>query len=242
MASWNRSLVLAGVLGAVSLAPAPAQAGTCRDPWINNAYRDTGLGQPSGNDNRGECNVKLYGNGSWSSYDDLKDKVRAYRSKTWSNGQCRDSFIAQAYAQAVGRAPNGKAESGECDMYLYGNGQWSGLDDLKTKVQQYQASRGGAVVPTPTSSLRLDLSGNVVNSAGVTIALSSAIAGLVGNDGGSLIGDGGGTLVSDNGLGLARLGASNVRPSYGLQATSKGKKIVGKVTLRDGRVVTVIYK
>lgn len=239
MAHRKRSLVLAGALGALVLASTPVQAGACRDTWINNAYRDNGLGQPSGNDNRGECNVKLYGNGSWSSYDDLKGKVRAYRNTSYPSGQCRDSYITQAYTQAQGRAPNGKAESGECDMYLYGNGQWSGLEDLKTKVRQYQASIGGAPA---APSLRLDSSGNVVNSAGATIALSAAIAGLITNDGGTLVGQDGGTLVSDNGLGLARLGASAVQPSYGLQSTSKGKKIVGKVTLRDGRVATVIYK
>lgn len=237
----RRSLT-GSILAVAALATLPALAGSCRDPWINNAYRDLGLGVPNGQDNRGECNVKLYGNGSWSGYEDLKGKVRTYKSLFYAGGSCRDSLIGKAYGDLYGRLPNGQAESGECDMYNYGNGQWSGLDDLKRKVQQYQASRGGAPAATPAAAgLRLDRSGNVLNAAGSVVAFSSQVMGLVGPDGASVVANDGAGIIAAGAGNLVAAGGGNLAPVYGLQSVG-GKQVLGKLRLPDGRTVTVVRK
>lgn len=56
---------------------APAFAGQCRDPWVTQAVREVTGRESAGQGEFGECNIKLYGNGSWSSYPDLLGKVRA---------------------------------------------------------------------------------------------------------------------------------------------------------------------
>lgn len=52
----------------------------CRDPWINNAYRELAGRAPTGRGEVGECNIKLYNNGSWNNYDELKRYVQEVRS------------------------------------------------------------------------------------------------------------------------------------------------------------------
>jgi hypothetical protein len=52
-------------------------AGVCTDPWISRAYRDLGR-TPAGWGGANECNIRLYGNGSWGSYDQLKGYVQGY--------------------------------------------------------------------------------------------------------------------------------------------------------------------
>ena len=61
------------VFGTASLAH--AQGGSCKDPWINQAYNKLYHRAPSGSGLSGECDVRLYGGGSWSNYDDLERKI-----------------------------------------------------------------------------------------------------------------------------------------------------------------------
>lgn len=49
----------------------------CNDTWVTNAVTEIVGRAPIGRGNIGECNIKLYGGGSWSNYDDLKNKVWA---------------------------------------------------------------------------------------------------------------------------------------------------------------------
>lgn len=70
--------ILIGVLAAsVACVAAPAFAGQCRDPWVTQAVTAVQGREPAGQGELGECNIKLYGGGQWSSYDDLMNKVRA---------------------------------------------------------------------------------------------------------------------------------------------------------------------
>jgi hypothetical protein len=52
-------------------------AGVCTDPWISRSYRDLGR-TPAGWGGTEECNTRLYGGGSWGSYDQLKGYVQGY--------------------------------------------------------------------------------------------------------------------------------------------------------------------
>ena len=73
----SRPLALALVPALLALAPAAAhaQVGTCRDPWVTELVAQV-AGRPArGEGESGECNINLYG-ASWSSKDDLRNKVR----------------------------------------------------------------------------------------------------------------------------------------------------------------------
>ena len=60
--------------------PANAQiriySGECRDPWVTQAIQEVVGRKPRGDGNEGECEIQRYGNGSWSNYPDLVNKVR----------------------------------------------------------------------------------------------------------------------------------------------------------------------
>lgn len=56
-------------------APAAA-AGQCRDPWVTKAVQQVTGRAANGSGESGECNIRRYGGGQWSSYDDLVGKVR----------------------------------------------------------------------------------------------------------------------------------------------------------------------
>jgi hypothetical protein len=75
---WRR---VDGLAIAMQQPPAPPQQtfapGQCRDSAVTRAITETIGRGPKGSGDGGECNARLYGNGSWSSYEDLKAKVRA---------------------------------------------------------------------------------------------------------------------------------------------------------------------
>lgn len=77
----HRTLLFAAAAAGLAwtAAPAAAQSGPCRDPWINQAIREVTRAQgreraPNGRYESGECNIHLYG-ASWSSYNELKGYV-----------------------------------------------------------------------------------------------------------------------------------------------------------------------
>ena len=158
--SRNSWLGAAALIAAVAANAGNAGAQTnvaayspCRDAWVTSAFMDvtgsvvneTTRRKPAGYGDTGECNVRLYGNGSWSSYNDLVSKVRASINGRMQ-GVCRDSYVTSAVRQVKTQmgirnsgigdtfAPQGFGERGECNMYLYGGGSWSSMDDLKSKV------------------------------------------------------------------------------------------------------------
>ena len=69
-------LAAVSFVAALSFATAQTAAAQCRDSWINNAYKDVAGRSPVGEHEGGECNIKLYNNGSWGNYDELKGYVR----------------------------------------------------------------------------------------------------------------------------------------------------------------------
>ncbi|MDZ8084798.1 MAG: hypothetical protein RMY16_04250 [Nostoc sp. DedQUE12b] len=102
--------------------------GVCNDPWVTGAVSQVAKRSPLGQGNRGECNIRLYGNGRWSNFPDLLNKVKkAFAS--YAPGVCRDPWITGAVSQVAKRSPQGYGELGECDMYRYGNGSWSDYAD-----------------------------------------------------------------------------------------------------------------
>jgi hypothetical protein len=197
-----------------------AQGGSCKDPWINAAYNADFHRAPSGSGTSGECNINLYGAGSWSSEQDLF--IRVTESK-----DCTDPWIGQIYRNLYNRKPT----AAECSVSNYGGGQWSTYMDLTAKIQAYQSGGGRASSPVlssgPCGSYRapnarsyvadagLDLcdsNGNVVANAGsffVQVAPS-----VVSHDGGSIVSHDGGSLVShDGGSLISHDGGSLVGPS-----------------------------
>ena len=65
-------LMVIGILVLSGLWASTANA-QCTDAWVTQAIREVKGRGPSGSG--GECNIKRYGNGSWSGYPDLKNKV-----------------------------------------------------------------------------------------------------------------------------------------------------------------------
>ncbi|HEX8210508.1 MAG TPA: hypothetical protein VF584_10065 [Longimicrobium sp.] len=69
------------VAALAAAAPAAAQNGPCRDPWVSRAIREVTAEmrrgrEANGRHESGECNIHLYG-GRWSSYGELKGYVSA---------------------------------------------------------------------------------------------------------------------------------------------------------------------
>ena len=69
------------VAALTAAAPAAAQSGPCRDPWVSRAVREVTAEmrrgrEANGRHESGECNIHLYG-GRWSSYGELKGYVGA---------------------------------------------------------------------------------------------------------------------------------------------------------------------
>ncbi|WP_394796276.1 hypothetical protein [Armatimonas sp.] len=137
------------------------RSAACRDPLINQVYNDDIRRAPNGLGDIGECNALNYGGGQWSTYEDLRKKVRLYGA-TVPPSSCRDQALTEALIELASPPsrpgtvsatlnrirPRGTAELGECNMYLYGGGSWAGKDDLKDKIRKAKSalSRYGYVV------------------------------------------------------------------------------------------------
>jgi len=68
-----------GLLIAFSFTAGQTAHAQCRDPWINQAYRELGK-TPAGQGEAGQCNIKFYNNGTWGSYPELKRYVQEFQS------------------------------------------------------------------------------------------------------------------------------------------------------------------
>ena len=67
----------AGGLLAICATASHAQAGVCKDPWITQAFHQLYNRAPAGSGATGECDITRSGNGHWSSYQDLEQKIEA---------------------------------------------------------------------------------------------------------------------------------------------------------------------
>ena len=74
----GQSNIVAGV--GAGIGDLVAQSFYCNDPWIGQAFDDLGYGRPQGSGGSGECDISRYGGGRWSGYEDLKSKIRAFKS------------------------------------------------------------------------------------------------------------------------------------------------------------------
>jgi tetratricopeptide (TPR) repeat protein len=109
----------------------------CDDPWITKAYGAINMPM-RGSGSSGDCNIGLYGGATWGAYSDPYGTL-----KTWvANSKiCSDPWIGEAYATEIGRRVNGSGTSGECNIYLYSGGKWSGFPDLVSKIKTYLQMR-----------------------------------------------------------------------------------------------------
>ena len=70
---------ICAVLSFAALAESSSQA-QCRDPWVTDNIRAVYGRGPIGAGESGECNIKLYNNGSWNSKDELKGYVQGVKN------------------------------------------------------------------------------------------------------------------------------------------------------------------
>jgi hypothetical protein len=80
----RRATCSAFVISAACLAlqGVDAFAGNCRDPWVTKAVTQVTGRAPNGAGEDGECSIKRYGGGKWTSYEDLVGKVRTAFGKS----------------------------------------------------------------------------------------------------------------------------------------------------------------
>ena len=182
------------LLGRPASAAQPAQSAVCRDPLINKVYNDDIRRAPCGLGDTGECNPLNYGGGQWSSYEDLRKKVRLYGA-TVPPSSCRDQLLTDTLIELDSPPskpgtisntqnrirPRGTGELGECNMYLYGGGSWSGKDDLKDKiVKARSALRRYGYIISPIGKL---LESNYREIGPVQVGPANAIPVLVRENG-----------------------------------------------------------
>jgi hypothetical protein len=218
----------------------------CHDPWVSRAIVEA-TGRPAnGLGDAGECNVRLYNGGQWASYAQLLSAVQAVESQPPASkmGRCRDTWITQAYNSLYQRAPGGYDEQGECNMYLYGGGQWDSPQALENDVQQYQTVAGANghitivqgnladghnsrnVFGVPPSSLT-ELCSRGVLSAGL-----SPVAGIVTNGSGGIITNAGAGLSGNVGAGV-----SNTALAF-IPTTTLSSSAMQIITTAGGGIIT----
>lgn len=76
----NSFLLLTGFL-MTNLFISTSASAQCRDPWINTAYQQVYGRSPVGKGEFGECNIKLYNNGSWNNFNELVGYVKEVKNR-----------------------------------------------------------------------------------------------------------------------------------------------------------------
>lgn len=208
---------------------AKAQGGSCHDPWINQGYNAQFHRAPNGSGTAGECNINLYGAGSWTNQQDLFTRI--VHSK-----DCADPWIGQIYWYLYNRRPN----PNECTVSHYGGGQWSSYMDLANKIQSYQtASR------LPANQMLVDSAGNLINNQGSIVATSGSyvigagagniIAPHAGNviaaGAGNVIAAGAGNVIAAGGGNVIAAGAGNMAGQRTIQSVG-GKRVISGTIVR----------
>ncbi len=152
--SIKKTAALMGLSILTVLVVAPtAQAGTCRDPWVDQAIREVTGREPNGNYESGDCNVRNFNNASWNSYVELKRYVRGY-------------FARPAVVTAPTLATSGVRPT----LNTSYNPQ------LATSVS------GNRLIGDGGGTLRRDAYGNLIGDGGGTLR-RDAYGNLIGHDG-----------------------------------------------------------
>ena len=156
-------LAAVGLMTSLSFTAVQTARAQCRDPWINNAYREVAGRAPSGTGDVGECYTKLYNDGSWNNYNELKRYVQ----------ELRNNNIKIAYANAGNyRYAMAISQNGYVAVNL--------IDFAGNMV----AAGGGNMVAAGGGNMVAAGGGNMVAAGGGN--LNNGSVNLVGNDGASI--------------------------------------------------------
>ncbi len=162
----------------------------CTDPWIDQVYKIDFGRAAHGRGTTGECNPNLYGNGHWSSYNDLRTKmgvtVPALQSSDAEfhvNGSLTiakpGGSVSYPPASVLIKTPSGAVSTAGGDVIA--NGGANLLGEAGGNVISY----GG---------------GNVISYGGGNV-IANGGANVIASGGGNVIASGGGNLISDKGMG-----------------------------------------
>jgi len=175
------------LLAALSPAIGYAQAGPCADPWINQAFQQMYRRAPVGSGkNVGECDITRYGNGHWSSYQDLTTKIaqRGTGTHALPTVASGNPLLANSGNGVLGGAPlvkpNGSGivaqgggnivAQGGGNIVAQGGGNLTGRS--LQSVDKPRASPGKYLV-IPGGSL-VDSNGNIVRQAGTYMLIAKS--------------------------------------------------------------------
>ena len=122
-----------------------------------------------------------------------------------SAGECRDPWVTTAIYELTGHKPRGSGETLDCNIKLYGGGQWSSYPDLFAKVKaSYRDPMPQAGIAPGANGARI---AGGANGAGIAAGANAARgAGVIARDGAGLVGNDGSTL---RGNGLVAAGGGN---------------------------------
>ena len=80
MQTQHRFFSLCGLILAAYFTNPSLASAQCRDPWVSQAIKQVYARNPVGQGEICECNIKLYNNGSWATYNDLVGYVQQVRT------------------------------------------------------------------------------------------------------------------------------------------------------------------
>ncbi|HPH36309.1 MAG TPA: hypothetical protein PL108_01530 [Sediminibacterium sp.] len=182
------------------------------DPWIVAIYKELYQRIPTVE----ECSIKNYNKGSWSSYDQLKELIKAYQkaSVTLSPASVTgDPWITAIYKSLYQRLPN----SWELNIYNYNGGSWKSYDELTSYIRDFQLNLQKNGIIIETAMLSVDKSLVAFKKDGVYIA-----ANLLSNKNGSIIAAGGGNIVAAGGGNIVAAGGGNIVAAGGGNIVAAG--------------------
>lgn len=179
------------------------------DQWITQIYNELYGRKP----NAWEYNILNYNEGSWRSYDELKNLIRQYQSNVSSAGM----FL---------------------DLYDLGNGRF--VVDLKINGKSIAVNmiegRGGNVVASGGANVISAGGANVVSAGGANV-VSPGGANVVSPGGANVVSSGGGNVISPGGGNLViNPNAQGFRPGSIYRIQSGASRTI-KTTGRGGIII-----
>jgi len=210
-----------------------AQPAGC-DPWIVSIYTELYQRKP----NTEECNIKNYNNGSWSSYAQLKEYIKAYKSGPASLSPASvtgDPWITSIYKTVYNRQPN----CWELNINNYNGGSWGSYDELTKYIRDFQNNLQKSGVTIETAMLSKDRSLVAFKKDGAYIA-----ANILSNTNGSIIAGGAGNIIAGGAGNIIAGGAGNLIDlvSGKIIASGGGNAISNTASIIAGGAGNIIFK